>query len=71
MTPFEMGPAIVFCPADRPERYGKAMDRERMGFAAAAPSLVGASLWTAMAGHRCARGRIVPSLTKVSVSYTS
>jgi citrate lyase subunit beta/citryl-CoA lyase len=27
MTPFEMGPAILFCPADRPERYRKAMDR--------------------------------------------
>lgn len=24
---FQMGPAILFCPADRPERYGKAMDR--------------------------------------------
>jgi citrate lyase subunit beta / citryl-CoA lyase len=24
---FEMGPAILFCPADRPDRYGKAMDR--------------------------------------------
>lgn len=27
MTGFEMGPAILFCPADRPDRYGKAMDR--------------------------------------------
>ncbi|MFC4807319.1 aldolase/citrate lyase family protein [Falsarthrobacter nasiphocae] len=24
---FEMGPAILFCPADRPERFGKAADR--------------------------------------------
>jgi citrate lyase subunit beta/citryl-CoA lyase len=24
---FEMGPAILFCPADRPDRYSKAMDR--------------------------------------------
>jgi citrate lyase subunit beta/citryl-CoA lyase len=24
---FEMGPALLFCPADRPDRYGKAMDR--------------------------------------------
>jgi len=24
---FEMGPAILFCPADRPDRFGKAMDR--------------------------------------------
>lgn len=27
MASFEMGPAILFCPADRPDRYGKAMDR--------------------------------------------
>lgn len=27
MSAFEMGPAILFCPADRPDRYGKAMDR--------------------------------------------
>lgn len=27
MAGFEMGPAILFCPADRPDRYGKAMDR--------------------------------------------
>jgi citrate lyase subunit beta/citryl-CoA lyase len=25
--PFTMGPALLFCPADRPERYGKAADR--------------------------------------------
>lgn len=24
---FEMGPALLFCPADRPERYGKAAER--------------------------------------------
>ncbi|WP_243075080.1 CoA ester lyase [Microbacterium sp. SS28] len=24
---FDLGPAILFCPADRPERYGKALDR--------------------------------------------
>lgn len=24
---FEFGPALLFCPADRPERYGKAMER--------------------------------------------
>lgn len=27
MTGFEMGPAILFCPADRPDRYSKAMAR--------------------------------------------
>ncbi|MEV7132153.1 CoA ester lyase [Arthrobacter sp. NPDC093128] len=27
MAAFEMGPALLFCPADRPDRYGKAMDR--------------------------------------------
>ncbi|MCU1580420.1 MAG: Citrate lyase [Rhodoglobus sp.] len=27
MTRFELGPALLFCPADRPERYGKAADR--------------------------------------------
>lgn len=26
MSTFEMGPAILFCPADRPDRYGKAMN---------------------------------------------
>ena len=24
---FDLGPAILFCPADRPERFGKALDR--------------------------------------------
>ncbi|MEU1973710.1 CoA ester lyase [Microbacterium sp. NPDC019599] len=24
---FDLGPAILFCPADRPERYGKALER--------------------------------------------
>jgi citrate lyase subunit beta/citryl-CoA lyase len=24
---FDLGPALLFCPADRPERYGKALDR--------------------------------------------
>ena len=27
LTPFAMGPALLFCPADRPERFGKAADR--------------------------------------------
>jgi citrate lyase subunit beta / citryl-CoA lyase len=27
VTDFEMGPAILFCPADRPDRYGKAAER--------------------------------------------
>lgn len=27
MAEFSMGPAILFCPADRPDRYGKAADR--------------------------------------------
>lgn len=27
MNAFEMGPALLFCPADRPERYEKAADR--------------------------------------------
>ncbi|MFW0775641.1 HpcH/HpaI aldolase/citrate lyase family protein [Paenarthrobacter nitroguajacolicus] len=27
VTPFTMGPALLFCPADRPERFGKAADR--------------------------------------------
>lgn len=27
MTPFTLGPALLFCPADRPDRYGKALDR--------------------------------------------
>ncbi len=27
MTNFQMGPAILFCPADRPERFAKAADR--------------------------------------------
>lgn len=27
MTPFTMGPAILFCPADRPDRYAKALER--------------------------------------------
>ncbi|MGZ8805112.1 MAG: HpcH/HpaI aldolase/citrate lyase family protein [Microbacterium sp.] len=27
MTAFPHGPAILFCPADRPERFGKAMER--------------------------------------------
>lgn len=27
MNEFELGPAILFCPADRPERYAKAADR--------------------------------------------
>ncbi|MET3905518.1 CoA ester lyase [Paenarthrobacter sp. 4246] len=26
-TPFTMGPALLFCPADRPERFSKAADR--------------------------------------------
>ncbi|MFK4639802.1 HpcH/HpaI aldolase/citrate lyase family protein [Paenarthrobacter histidinolovorans] len=26
-APFTMGPALLFCPADRPERFGKAADR--------------------------------------------
>ncbi|MFJ4263930.1 HpcH/HpaI aldolase/citrate lyase family protein [Paenarthrobacter nicotinovorans] len=26
-SPFTMGPALLFCPADRPERYSKAADR--------------------------------------------
>lgn len=26
-TPFTMGPALLFCPADRPERFGKAAER--------------------------------------------
>lgn len=26
-TPFAMGPALLFCPADRPERFAKAADR--------------------------------------------
>ncbi|MFC8040634.1 HpcH/HpaI aldolase/citrate lyase family protein [Paenarthrobacter sp. NPDC057355] len=26
-SPFTMGPALLFCPADRPERYAKAADR--------------------------------------------
>lgn len=26
MSVFDMGPAILFCPADRPDRYGKAID---------------------------------------------
>lgn len=26
-SPFTMGPALLFCPADRPERFGKAADR--------------------------------------------
>ena len=26
-APFSMGPALLFCPADRPERFGKAADR--------------------------------------------
>ena len=25
--PFDLGPALLFCPADRPDRYGKALDR--------------------------------------------
>ena len=25
--PFTLGPALLFCPADRPERYQKALDR--------------------------------------------
>ena len=24
---FSLGPAILFCPADRPERYAKALER--------------------------------------------
>src|SRR5690606_7317343 len=24
---FEFGPALLFCPADRPERFGKALER--------------------------------------------
>lgn len=27
MTTFPMGPALLFCPGDRPERFGKAADR--------------------------------------------
>ena len=27
MTDFGLGPALLFCPADRPERYGKAAER--------------------------------------------
>ncbi|MGX1702425.1 HpcH/HpaI aldolase/citrate lyase family protein [Microbacterium sp. NPDC055357] len=27
MTGFDLGPALLFCPADRPERYAKALDR--------------------------------------------
>lgn len=27
MTDFAMGPALLFCPADRPERFGKAAER--------------------------------------------
>ncbi|TVU60453.1 CoA ester lyase [Paenarthrobacter nitroguajacolicus] len=27
VPPFTMGPALLFCPADRPERFGKAADR--------------------------------------------
>ncbi|MGH7293013.1 MAG: aldolase/citrate lyase family protein, partial [Myxococcota bacterium] len=27
MTVFSHGPAILFCPADRPERFGKALER--------------------------------------------
>lgn len=27
MTDFVMGPALLFCPADRPERYAKAAER--------------------------------------------
>ena len=27
ISPFVHGPAILFCPADRPERYGKALER--------------------------------------------
>jgi citrate lyase subunit beta/citryl-CoA lyase len=27
VSTFGMGPAILFCPADRPERFGKALDR--------------------------------------------
>ena len=27
MTAFAMGPALLFCPADRPERFAKAMER--------------------------------------------
>ncbi|SEJ24049.1 citrate lyase subunit beta / citryl-CoA lyase [Arthrobacter sp. yr096] len=27
VQPFTMGPALLFCPADRPERFGKAADR--------------------------------------------
>lgn len=27
MTAFDLGPALLFCPADRPERYAKALER--------------------------------------------
>jgi citrate lyase subunit beta/citryl-CoA lyase len=27
VTPFDLGPALLFCPADRPDRYGKAAER--------------------------------------------
>ena len=27
MTPFTLGPALLFCPADRPERFGTALER--------------------------------------------
>lgn len=27
MTDFDLGPALLFCPADRPERYAKALER--------------------------------------------
>jgi len=27
MTSFTLGPALLFCPADRPERFGKALER--------------------------------------------
>ncbi|MEZ3160153.1 CoA ester lyase [Microbacterium sp. BWT-B31] len=27
MTPFDLGPALLFCPADRPDRFAKAMER--------------------------------------------
>ncbi|WP_341945438.1 CoA ester lyase [Microbacterium sp. LWH11-1.2] len=27
MTTFDLGPALLFCPADRPERFGRALER--------------------------------------------
>jgi citrate lyase subunit beta/citryl-CoA lyase len=27
LAPFDLGPALLFCPADRPDRFGKALER--------------------------------------------